>query len=231
MNEEKIKSLQYRVLKGGLTCKKVNPHKKPEGFTGGTPSTPWNDFENTPNPELPITRQIEEDVIFEGEEVWQYWYNREIWETCVDKEQAEYLMYRRGQTIRQAIEPQTLQEAKTNGEGWLNEYIICSAILINDGIKHEHQPKNIESGFVVSGRRHHNCYSTLAAIAESAGLDTQIKNLIEKTGRDEQGFITNTHRFVDRKEGYLIAQKANQIVFGAGLTDKENQILISENLY
>jgi hypothetical protein len=33
------------------------------------------------------------------------------------------------------------------------EYIICSAIWFRDGKKYEMQPKNIESGFVISGRR------------------------------------------------------------------------------
>ena len=111
------------------------------------------------------------------------------------------------------------------------EYIICSAILINDGMKHTHQPTNIPLGFIVSGRRHHDCYQVMSSIAQSIGLEERIKMIIEKTGRDGQGFITNTNRFVDRKEGYIIAKEANQIVFGAGLTDKENQILISENLY
>lgn len=40
----------------------------------------------------------------------------------------------------------------------INEHIICAAIWINDKIKHQQQPTNVEIGFVVCGRRHNNCY-------------------------------------------------------------------------
>ena len=45
------------------------------------------------------------------------------------------------------------------------EYILCSAIWIDDGVTtYVHQPKNIKQGFVVAGRRHHNCITTLAML-------------------------------------------------------------------
>ena len=114
----------------------------------------------------------------------------------------------------------------------MKEYILCASIHFDDGKEHSHQPKNIETGFVVCGRRHHNCYTSLQAIAETLGIaDEKALKLIERAGRDVQGFITNHDRHVDRKEAYLIAKEANQILYGAGMTDKENQILISENLY
>ena len=40
--------------------------------------------------------------------------------------------------------------------------ILCSAIHVKDGKKYEHQPKNIDLGFVVCGRRHHNCFYTIS---------------------------------------------------------------------
>ena len=98
----------------------------------------------------------------------------------------------------------------------LDEYIICSGIWFDDGKKYAHQPKNIETGIVVAGRRHHNCYSTLANVTgrTSAHLD------YEKV----QGFITSQDRFVDRKE-------AAKIAFRNGQTIKEKKTLFSEDLY
>jgi len=97
------------------------------------------------------------------------------------------------------------------------EYIICSAIYFNDEKYHVHQPKNIDIGFVVCGRRHHNCYATFKAM----GLEKPDR--IERM--DEiQGFLTNLDRFVDRIEGGEIAYKSGQI--------KElKQNLYSEDLY
>lgn len=111
------------------------------------------------------------------------------------------------------------------------EYILCAAIWFNDGKVYEHQPVNIESGFVVTGRRHHNCYATLSAIGKAIDFEDRVLRAFERleNKRDNQGFITNTNRFVDRKEGYQIAVSANQIV--NGIIDKNNPILISENLY
>ncbi len=107
------------------------------------------------------------------------------------------------------------------------EYILCASIHFDDGLKHEGQPINIETGFVICGRRHHNCFSILAA---STGR-RELREHIFKSNSDSQGFLTNLDRHVNRKEAYIIAKEADQIVHGAGLTDKENKILISENLY
>ena len=46
------------------------------------------------------------------------------------------------------------------------EFILCAAIYINDGFVHEEQPTNIETGFIVCGRRHNNCYQTFKIICE-----------------------------------------------------------------
>ena len=105
-------------------------------------------------------------------------------------------------------------------------YIICSAIWFNDGKKHNHQPKNIKSGFVIAGRRHHNCYSSFQSIGKSLGYD---KTLIVKKGvtleeRETQGFLTNTDLFVDRN-------RAGKIAFLANQTKELKTRLFSEDLY
>jgi len=107
------------------------------------------------------------------------------------------------------------------------EHILCAAIWVNDGAFHEHQPKNISTGYVISGRRHHNCFAT---IVDLIGLDEAIK-LRKYHNLKSQGFITNLDRFVDRKEAWEIALAAKQIRYGLEAVDKENPILISENLY
>jgi hypothetical protein len=91
------------------------------------------------------------------------------------------------------------------------EYIICSAIWFDDGVKHPHQPKNIDIGYVVCGRRHHNCFQIQFMIDI---------NHIER----EQGFLTNTDRFVDREE-------AGQIAYDAGQITEKNNFLFSEDLW
>lgn len=97
------------------------------------------------------------------------------------------------------------------------EYIICAAIHFQDGNKYEHQPINIETGFVVCGRRHHNCYLSLAIIKNE-----DVSRL--SFGKNIQGFLTSKDRFVDRKE-------AGAIAFAQGQTKKLEDCLFSEDLY
>ena len=96
-------------------------------------------------------------------------------------------------------------------------YILCAAIWFKDGQKHEHQPRNIDSGFVVAGRRHHNVYLTVADIKDVPYKDYGYSENI-------QGFLTSDDRFVNRKE-------AGQIAFDAGQTAKLTECLFSEDLY
>jgi hypothetical protein len=83
------------------------------------------------------------------------------------------------------------------------EYLLCSAIWFDDGIDtYVHQPRNVKTGFVVCGRRHHNCF-TIKAMLQGAG---------RKDYKDEvQGFLTNKDRFVDRYEAAKIAFVSGQI--------------------
>jgi hypothetical protein len=99
------------------------------------------------------------------------------------------------------------------------EYILCSAIHYEDGKIYEHQPKNIKSGIVVAGRRHHNCILT------AKYLSNESLKLKEKV----QGFITNTDRFVDRIEVFQIAKKTNQFLLEE--TVHKTEFLYSEDVW
>jgi hypothetical protein len=99
-------------------------------------------------------------------------------------------------------------------------YIICAAIWFKDGNTYSHQPRNVDSGLVVCGRRHHNCF--LTAFELNGGK--KIEGLNEVNERAVQGFLTSDDRFVDRNEG-------GQIAFDAGQTDKLKTCLFSEDLY
>ena len=115
------------------------------------------------------------------------------------------------------------------------EFILCAAIYINDGIKHDQQPENIDIGFVITGRRHNNCYQTIKDIT-SLSPDQAIGSLISSLSEDEirkhQGFITSLDRYVDRREAWKIAKENNQIQFGLIASENgDDSILISENLY
>lgn len=104
----------------------------------------------------------------------------------------------------------------------MNERILCAAIHFKDGQSYEHQPTNIESGLVITGYRHCNCYATLAALTGD-----HIKKV--NIGREGQGFLTNLNRYVDRKEGYRIAKEAGQLLHN--MHDPNEPILVSEDMY
>lgn len=97
----------------------------------------------------------------------------------------------------------------------VKEYILCAAIHYKDNIKREHQPKNIETGVVVCGRRHSNCFITLFMISDEKNFNNE---------NSTQGFLTSEDRFVDRKIGMHIALRVGQI-------KKKQNTLISEDLY
>jgi len=103
----------------------------------------------------------------------------------------------------------------------MEEYILCSAIWFNDNKNHEHQPKNVSNGFIVCGRRHHNCFITAFILNDEKKIISKMNKANRKI---IQGFLTNLDRFVDRKEAGKIAFKANQI-------SKTTDCLMSEDLY
>jgi hypothetical protein len=109
------------------------------------------------------------------------------------------------------------------------EYILCAAvwykdlpmakpeILENRGFR----PYNVDKGVVICGWRHANCIYQMVSI-------TGLRSIPEQVGEEVQGFLTNLNRFVDRKEGYDIAEVAGQ------LNERErggSRTLYSEDLY
>lgn len=106
----------------------------------------------------------------------------------------------------------------------MKEYILCAAIWYKEiPLKREIpqvRPKNIDKGIVVTGHRHGQCIWTVVCLT---GLRT-VDKAADATGDHEQGFLTNTNRFVSREE-------AAKIAFAAGQTKEELQILYSEDLY
>lgn len=105
--------------------------------------------------------------------------------------------------------------------------IICAANHYNDGKKYVHEPVNITEGFVICGRRHHNCINTFAQMV-GFPYSPEAQKL---HNTEVQGFITTDNRFVTRQEAYKIAFEADQII-GPNKGYPTNEIgLTSEDLY
>ena len=107
------------------------------------------------------------------------------------------------------------------------EYILISAIWYKEiPLKKEIPgvlPINCDKGLVVTGHRHGQCMWTMSCLT---GLRS-VEGGPDAVGDHEQGFLTNTNRFVDREEGFDIAELANQ------LNDRSRwgRTLYSEDLY
>jgi len=86
--------------------------------------------------------------------------------------------------------------------------ILCAAIWYKELKTATYLPKNIHTGVVVGGYRHHDIISTVLALT---GKRTVLKGK-NSVGEYVQGFITSDNRFVDREEGFKIATKADQII-------------------
>jgi len=108
-----------------------------------------------------------------------------------------------------------------------NEYILCAAIWYKeiplkkkiDGVL----PINCDKGLVVLGHRHGQCMWTMGCLT---GLRS-VTYAEDGVGEYIQGFLTNKNRFVDREEGFDIAEIAGQ------LNDRTrgSRSLYSEDLY
>lgn len=83
-------------------------------------------------------------------------------------------------------------------------YILCAAVWYDDGVKRVHLPRNIVTGIVASGWRHHNCFTILAALYPNL-------EYMKAPGKQIQGFLTNKGHFVNRLEAVDIALAAGQI--------------------
>lgn len=104
------------------------------------------------------------------------------------------------------------------------EYILCAAIWYKDiplkKIINGVLPKNCDRGLVITGHRHGQCMWVMSSLT---GLRS-VESGEDSVGTYIQGFLTNTNRFVDRKEGAMIAMIAGQV--------KDQKItLYSEDLY
>lgn len=100
------------------------------------------------------------------------------------------------------------------------EYIICAAIWYKELPTQNFLAKNIDRGLLVCGHRHGHC---IDIVKQLAGLRT-VQFGPNSVGETEQGFLTNTNRFVSRKEAAQIAFKSHQIEF-------EKETLFSEDIY
>jgi hypothetical protein len=117
-----------------------------------------------------------------------------------------------------------ISEVELNEITKKKEYILCAAIWykdiplqkVIDGVL----PKNCDRGLVVLGHRHGQALWTMSSLT---GLRTCTFGE-DCSGEHEQGFLTNTNRFVDREEG-------GQIAFDAGQTKDLRTTLYSEDLY
>jgi hypothetical protein len=109
------------------------------------------------------------------------------------------------------------------------EYILCAAVWYKDlPLKKPEileprgfRPYNVDRGIVVSGWRHGNCIYQMVAI-------TGLRSIPAEAGEEVQGFLTNKNRFVDREEGWDIAEAAGQI---NDRSRGSSRTLYSEDLY
>jgi hypothetical protein len=105
-----------------------------------------------------------------------------------------------------------------------DEYILCAAIwykelplVYNDFPITHLLPVNCDRGIVFCGQRHLQCLYQMIAMTGK---------MQHEAGEEVQGFLTNTNRFVDRKEAMSIAMKANQVI-----NPYAGHNLFSEDLY
>lgn len=93
-------------------------------------------------------------------------------------------------------------------------YVVCAAIHYDDNIKHHHQPNNIETGFVIAGLRHHNCFYSIYLLKGE-----KLKDI-----KETQGFLTNDNRFLNRED-------AGRLAFACGQIKQLTKMLFSEDIY
>ena len=103
----------------------------------------------------------------------------------------------------------------------MQERIYSAAIWYQDFPgQYEINPDNVDRGLVVVGHRHPDIIRTVYNLR---GLRT-VEFGPNAVGAHEQGFVTNTNRFVGREE-------AAQIAYAAGQISEPTTQLFSEDLY
>ncbi len=90
-------------------------------------------------------------------------------------------------------------------ESQLNERILCAAIKISID----------DESIIISGYRHSDCFNIIHKLCPNKYIN-----------QDEQGFLTSSGRFVDRKVAKKIAKQANQLIRDSVFSE-----LISEDIY
>ena len=122
---------------------------------------------------------------------------------------------------------QEISEVELNEITKKKEYILCAAIWYKDiplqKVINGVLPKNCDRGLVVLGHRHGQCMWTMSSLT---GLRS-VTNAEDGVGEYEQGFLTNKNRFVDREEGFDIAESSNQL----NERPRWGRTLYSEDLY
>jgi len=101
----------------------------------------------------------------------------------------------------------------------MKEYILCAAIHYPNNLSSDilsYQPKNISTGFVVCGHRHHQIIQLCSHV-----MDYRLEE------KDIEGFLTSKNRFVTRNEAFNIAHNAGQI--RGAMFDRDE--LYSKDLY
>ncbi len=109
------------------------------------------------------------------------------------------------------------------------ERLVISAVWVDDGQRHVHQPRNIDTGFVITGYRHCNCHYTLYLMGQIE-LTMDGKRAERIPGQKVDGFLSNKNNFYNRKDALEIAKKANQIINKDGKLRGGTQ-LTSEDLW
>jgi hypothetical protein len=111
------------------------------------------------------------------------------------------------------------------------EKILCAAIWYKElEPKRDNSnqlPINIKTGVVICGYRHHSC---VAILSVTTGLRSVTWGDIA-VGENVQGFLTSKNRFVDRKEAFVIADCAHQILNDSPVFNCIQAELHSEDLY
>jgi hypothetical protein len=108
------------------------------------------------------------------------------------------------------------------------ETIRCAAIWVDTGSSEP--PRRSYSypatGLMFCGWRHSDCFLLVYAYASLLPPE-EVERLSEQLAGVNQGFMTSTGRFVDRREAWTIAEAAGQILPRA----RHSGCLYSEDIY
>lgn len=102
------------------------------------------------------------------------------------------------------------------------ERIYSAAIWYKELPTAKYMPTNIDKGVVVEGHRHADIIRTILNLLGKRTVQFGDNSV----GETQQGFVTNTNRFVNRVEAMKIAREANQLI-----TETTFSELYSEDLY